>query len=226
MKPYALRRLFAFLACAIVVAACSITGALRELPSPGAYADPEQTLLDLRREMARRPEDAALRSRYFRQRELAIAGWLQEAEAAILAGRREEALDRIERVGRNDPAIPRGAALRQAIFRSERHAAILADARNRRSAERPWPPAVCTGPCWPRDASRNDVAQLDRLDAAIPPNRFSENGFAKPISLKLRDAAGHLLVALSGATGLQFRSRSRSSPGLAGDRGSQRRGSG
>ncbi|MFO1403143.1 MAG: secretin N-terminal domain-containing protein [Azonexus sp.] len=206
MKPYALRRLFAFLACAIVVAACSITGARRELPPQEAYADPEQALLDLRQEMARRPEDAALRSRYFRQRELAIAGWLQEAEAAILAGRREEALDRIERVGRNDPANPRGAALRQAIFRSERHAAILADARNREKRGETMAARSLYRAVLAEDASRNDVrSELDRLDAAIPAQPVLGERFRKPISLKLRDAPlATLLVALSGATGLNF----------------------
>lgn len=207
MTRSSLRHLFSIGLCALALAACA-GNATRERSLPAAESvSPEQSLQTLKEEMARHPEDARLRSSYFRQRELVVAQWLYEAEQAAVAGRREEAANLIERVRGIEPDNPRAATLQQAIFLSERHTAALAQAREREARGEVATARGILKAILAEDPSRLDVRlELSRLQtpAAAPEPVLGER-FRKPISLRLRDAPlPTVLTALSSATGLNF----------------------
>lgn len=74
------------------------------------------------------PNDLALRSEYFRQRDLVLAQWLAQAEALRLAGRFEVAGEMYRRMLRHDPQNVRARAGLAQIEIDLRHRSQLGDA--------------------------------------------------------------------------------------------------
>lgn len=74
------------------------------------------------------PDNPEIRATFFRQREVAVARLLSQADSARMAGRRDEANVAIDRVLALDPRNQRAFFLREQMTRSVRHDAMVAEA--------------------------------------------------------------------------------------------------
>src|SRR6266850_3898302 len=104
----AMRR-FVFL-CSLVLAACASTSIVDEARQQYAEGRGEDALALLEKTMKERPNDRAVRSEYFRLRDVVLGQWLAQGDALRSAGQFDAAQTLYERVRKYDPGNRRAAA--------------------------------------------------------------------------------------------------------------------
>ncbi len=109
--------------------------AIDEARSQSARGQQEAALRTLLTAAQQRPLDRELRQALVAQRDLAVADLVAQAEAHQSAGRKPELTDTLARLEQAAPHHPRVAWLRTELARGDRHARLLAEARQALEAQ-------------------------------------------------------------------------------------------
>lgn len=200
----------AVLALALALAACATTTALDEARRHFAEGRGEEALALLEQASKERPADTALRSEYFRMRELLVGQWLVQAEALRTAGQFEQAEGLYRRVQHQDAANPRAAAGLEQVATDRRHRALVSEADELvkagkyREAQQVLRPVLAENP-QQRDARRLQRAIDDKLVPPVSVAAQLKPATSKPISLELREVTvRNVFEVLQRASGLNF----------------------
>jgi general secretion pathway protein D len=170
----------------------------------------EEALALLQKAAREDPEDRAVRTEYFRMRELLVAQWLAQAEALRQAGRFDNAETLYRRVLAHDLAHPRAEAGLAQIETDRRHAAITASADQLvragkyREAQDVLRPVLAENP-QQREARRLQRAIDEKLVKPVIVSAQLKPVSPKPISIELRDVTlRNLFETLTRTTGINF----------------------
>ncbi|MFN0185204.1 MAG: secretin and TonB N-terminal domain-containing protein, partial [Aquabacterium sp.] len=177
-----------------------------QLSQRGQHEQAWQLLSEASRRM---PGDAAVRSAELRQRELAVAALLMQAEVARAGGQAEAALGLLQRAQALHGTHPKVMAFEQSLARELRQARQLsqaqrlADASRHEDARQALRPLLADAPGHP--GARALLGRLqDRAEAAVPPPAATVTQ-RPPITLEFRDAPlRSVLDALARTNGLNF----------------------
>jgi general secretion pathway protein D len=190
MNPPCCRPLFCFLAL-LLLAGCVSPG-LREGRELIAAGRVEAGLARLEQGLREHPDDRELRAAYFRQREIAVAPFLANADAERVAGRPDEAEALYRRVLGLDPNQPRAKNGIAEIAAARRHSERLreAEALDQRGdaagGERIIRTVLAENPT--HAAARTQLLRLrQRQSAAESAPTALKGPFARPITLEFRD---------------------------------------
>ena len=113
---------------ALGLAGCATNKAFEEGKQALISGDQERALGLFEQASKESPDNPEIRATFFRQREVTVARLLSQADAARMAGRRDEANAAIDRVLALDPRNQRALFLREQMTRSVRHDAMVAEA--------------------------------------------------------------------------------------------------
>ena len=203
-------RAAALVMVAALLAACSTTGVLETARRHAAEGRGEDALALLAAASRDHPRDTALRSEYFRLREVLLAQWLTHAEALRSAGQAEPAEGLYRRVLAQDPGHARASAGLAQLDAERRHRATLAEAealarvgRYLEAQERLQPVLAASPPLREaRRLQRTLEARLAPPVSVAPPLRAATS---KPVSIELREVTlRNVFEVLSRATGIGF----------------------
>jgi general secretion pathway protein D len=175
-----------------LLAACAVT--LDEADRLSRAGDYEAAYATLDDALARRPDDAALRSAHARQRDRIVVRALAQAELALGAGRLDEAGQLLQRVRQLDPGHARRPALEAALQRQVATQRLFRDAQ-RSLADGQGPEADrLLAELLSIDPQHAGARALQRQrqrteagSAAAPPAEMAA-AFRKPVTLEFREA--------------------------------------
>jgi general secretion pathway protein D len=170
----------------------------------------EEALALLQKAARENPEDRALRTEYFRLRELVVAQWLAQAESLRQAMRFDLAEGLYRRVLAHDAANPRAEAGLAQIETDRRHVAItavadqLVRAGKHAEAQDMLRPVLAENP-QQRDARRLQRTIDDKLVKPVIVSAQLKPPSPKPISIELREVTlRNIFETLQRATGINF----------------------
>ncbi len=148
--------------------------------------------MKLRSRTREEPQNHAVRSEYFRQREFAVAQWLGQADTLRLAAQYAPADDLYRRVLQYDPANSRAKAGLAQIEMDVRHRGLVAEAEKLVKAEKYRDAREMLAPVLTENPSQRDARRLQRLieEKTMKPAVALlqlKSSVTKPISLELRD---------------------------------------
>jgi general secretion pathway protein D len=196
-------------ACVLALAACATTPtALEDSRRLAAAGRGEEALVRLQQAARENPGDHALRSEYFRQREVLAAQWLGQAETLRLAGHVENAEELYQRVLKHDPGNARATAGLEQAATDLRHREVVAAADKLVRAERYREAEDLLRPVLAENPQQRDARRLQRIveeKAAKPGFTAVRLRPTKPITLELRDVPLRAVFeVLQRATGVTF----------------------
>ena len=193
-----------------LLGACASTGRLQEARQLYADGRGEEALALLERSMKEHPRDAALRTEYYRTRELLIGQWLVQAEALRGAGELDAAAVLYERVRRLDPGNARAVTGLAQAEMDQRHrgiigaAAELTKAGKLREARDTLRPVLAESP-QNRDARRLQRQIDERLTPPVMVTAQLKPAHTRPISFELREVTvRNVFEVLQRASGISF----------------------
>ena len=126
--PPRLRAAFLLFAAVRALAGCATNKAFED-GKQALMAGEQDRALGLFEQAAKQsPDNAEIRATLYRQREVAIARHLAQAEAARIAGNREAAAAALDRVLAMDARNPRAISMRDQLLRGVRHDAMVTEA--------------------------------------------------------------------------------------------------
>ena len=194
----------------LLLAACATPTAVDEARKRFAEGRGEDALALLQDEAKKRPGDQALRTEYYRLRDLVVFQWLAQAETLRTAGQFEAAEALYRRALVQDPANARAAAGLEQVGTDRRHRALIAQAEQlvkadkHREAQDLLRPVLTENP-QQRDARRLQRAIDEKLVKPVIVSAELRPPSAKPISLELRDVTvRNVFEVLQRTTGLTF----------------------
>ena len=126
--PPRLRAVFLLFAAVLALAGCATNKAFEDGKQALMAGDQDRALGLFEQAAKQSPDNAEIRATLYRQRELAIARQLAQAEAARIAGNREAAAAALDRVLAMDARNPRAISMRDKLLRGVRHDAMVAEA--------------------------------------------------------------------------------------------------
>ena len=170
----------------------------------------EDALAVLAEEMRRDPGDRAARSDYHRLRDILVAQWLTQAEAARATGQLDVAESLYRRVQKHDPGQPRARAALAQLEVDRRHLALIAAAEKLAKEEKFRDAMDTLRLVLAENPEQRDARRLLRTleertaKPALAALRLKPTS-TKPISLDLRDVTLRALFdVLTRATGVSF----------------------
>ena len=194
----------------ILLAACATPGIVDEARQRYTEGRGEDALELLVRAMKDRPDDARLRSEYFRLRDLLVGQWLAQAQVLRQAGEFGAAEALYRRVQAHDAANPRAVAGLAQSDADRRHREAVAAAEQLvmageyRQAEDVLKPVLAENPQH-REARRLQRAIEERLATPASAAAKLKPGTARPISFDLRDVTvRNVFEVLQRATSITF----------------------
>jgi general secretion pathway protein D len=195
--------------CALALAACATTPtALEEARRLAAAGRGEEALARLERAAKENPGDHALRSEYFRQRELLAAQWLAQAETLRLAGQLERAEALYQRVLKHDAGNLRALGGLEQVATDRRHLDVVAAVDKLLRAEQYREAEDLLRPVLAENPQQRDARRLQRVideKLAKPTTAPVRLRPTKPITLELRDVPLRAVFeVLQRATGVTF----------------------
>jgi general secretion pathway protein D len=113
---------------ALGLAGCATNKAFEEGKQALISGDQERALGLFEQASKESPDNPEIRATFFRQREVAVARLLSQADSARMAGRRDEANAVIDRVLALDPRNQRAVFLREQMTRGLRHDVMVREA--------------------------------------------------------------------------------------------------
>lgn len=113
---------------ALGLAGCATNKAFEEGKQALISGDQERALGLFEQASKESPDNPEIRATFFRQREVAVARLLSQADSARMAGRRDEANTVIDRVLALDPRNQRAVFLREQMTRGLRHDVMVREA--------------------------------------------------------------------------------------------------
>ncbi len=196
---------------------CLMLAACAALPPPVEEARKrfgegrgEEALAVLQQAARENPNDAAVRSEYFRLRDLVVAQWLAQAELLRASGQFETAEALLLRVQAHDAGNARAASglAQLATDRRDREVIVaaeqLAKSGKLREAQDLLRPVLAGNP-QQRDARRLQRAIDEKLVKPVIVSAELKPATAQPVSLELRDVTvRNVFEVLQRATGVSF----------------------
>ena len=204
-------RLLSLVFTAAFLTACAMAPtALEEARARYQDGRGEEALQLLQKAARESPDDRALRTEYFRMRELLVAQWLVQADAVRQAARFDQAEALYRRVQAHDPGNARAEAGLAQIETDRRHASVtgtaesLVRAGKYREAQDILRPVLAENP-QQRDARRLQRAIDEKLVKPVIVSAQLKPTSTKPISLELRDVTvRNIFEVLQRAAGINF----------------------
>jgi len=186
------RTVCAALAACALAAACAYDSAVRDSRRLSNEGRSDEALALLEKATREEPQNHAVRSEYFRQREFAVAQWLGQADTLRLAAQYAPADDLYRRVLQYDPANSRAKAGLAQIEMDVRHRGLVAEAEKLVKAEKYRDAREMLAPVLTENPSQRDARRLQRLieEKTMKPAVALlqlKSSVTKPISLELRD---------------------------------------
>jgi len=170
----------------------------------------DEALAVLQKASRENPENMALRTEYFKMREVVVAQWLAQAEGLRQTARFDAAETLYRRVLSHDPASPRATAGLAQIETDRRHAAAAAQAEQLVRAGKYREAQDVLRPVLTENPQQKDARRLQRQidEKLVPPVIVSAQlkpASSKPISIELRDVTlRNIFETLQRATGINF----------------------
>jgi general secretion pathway protein D len=199
-----------FALVAVLLIGCAAPTALEEARTRFGEGRGEEALAVLERAQREHPADHALRTEYFRMRDVLVGQWLGQAEVLRQAGHYEQAEALYRRVQAHDPANPRAAAGLTQIDADRRHQSLVAAAEQLvkagkyREAQDVLRPVLTENPVQ-REARRLQRTIDDRLVKPVIVTVQLKPATARPISLDLREVTlRNVFEVLQRASGVNF----------------------
>lgn len=192
------------------LAGCAINPAIKEARDHSDAGRREEALAVLNRAARENPENLAYRSEYFRQRELAIAQWLAQAETLRQSGQYDVAAAQYRRIQQHDPQNARANAGLSELDAERRQRGVVATAErlireNKYNEARDLlRPLLNENPTY-RDARRlqREIDDKTLKPAVVTPQIKTTS--SKPITLELREVTLRSVFDVIGqSTGLSF----------------------
>ncbi|MFL6566936.1 MAG: secretin N-terminal domain-containing protein [Burkholderiales bacterium] len=156
------------------------------------------------------PENSALRTEYYRMRDVVVAQWLSQAEQLRQSQRFDAAETLYRRVLSYDATNPRATAGLAQIETDRRHAGAAAQAEQLVRAGKFREAQDVLRPVLTENPQQKDARRLQRVidDKLVPPVIVSaalKPASPKPISIELRDVTlRNIFETLQRATGINF----------------------
>ncbi len=170
----------------------------------------DEALAVLQKASRENPENIALRTEYYRMRDVVVAQWLSQAEQLRQSQRFDAAETLYRRVLSHDATNPRATAGLAQIETDRRHAALAAQAEQLVRAGKFREAQDVLRPVLTENPQQKDARRLQRTidDKLVPPVIVSAQlkpASPKPISIELRDVTlRNIFETLQRATGINF----------------------
>jgi general secretion pathway protein D len=182
----------ALVACALAAACAYDSAAIRDSRRLSNEGRSDEALALLEKATREEPQNHAVRSEYFRQREFTVAQWLGQADTLRLAAQYAPADDLYRRVLQYEPANSRAKAGLAGIGMDMRHRGLIAEAEKLVKAEKYRDAQEVLAPVLTENPSQRDARRLQRLieEKTMKPAVALlqlKSSVTKPISLELRD---------------------------------------
>jgi len=170
----------------------------------------DEALAVLQKASRDNPENSALRTEYYRMRDVVVAQWLSQAESLRQSQRFDAAETLYRRVLSHDATNPRATAGLAQIETDRRHAGAAAQAEQLVRAGKFREAQDVLRPVLTENPQQKDARRLQRVidDKLVPPVIVSaalKPASPKPISIELRDVTlRNIFETLQRATGINF----------------------
>ena len=170
----------------------------------------EQALVALQKASAAKPGDPALRSEYFRMRDVLVSQWLAQAETLRQAGQFDAAEALYRRVQAHDAANPRAVSGIAQIEADRRHRALVAQAEQLMRGGKFREAQDMLRPVLTENPQQREARRLQRVidEKLLPPVIVTVQlrpSTLKPISIELREVTvRNVFEVLTRASGVNF----------------------
>lgn len=198
------------LAFVILLAGCGLNPAIKEAREHIDAGRNESGLQILEKAAREEPQNLAYRTEYFRQRELAIAQWLAQADTLKLGAQHEAATALYRRIQSYDPKNPRARSGLAELELDKRHRDVIAMAEKMVRGNRFNEARDVLRPLLNENPGHREGRRLQREidDKTLKPAVVTpqiKTASAKPISLELRDVTlRSVFDVIAQGTGLSF----------------------
>lgn len=211
MSASLLRRLYAvtFALLLLTVGGCATNKAFEDGRQALMAGEQDRALSLFEQAAKQSPDNAEIRATLMRQRELAVARGLAQADAARAAGNREQASAALDRVLAIDPRNPRALAMRDQLIRGVKHDAMVADARTMFARKDVAGAEARARNVLAQDAGHAGARELLRQIEETRPKQQAPavlgDMFQKTVTLEFRDTSmRNVFEAIARSTGINF----------------------
>lgn len=207
--PPRVRAAFLLFAAVLALAGCATNKAFED-GKLALMAGEQDRALGLFEQAAKQsPDNAEIRATLYRQREVAIARHLAQAEAARIAGNREAAAAALDRVLAMDARNPRAISMRDQLLRGVRHDAMVTEANAMFVRKDVSGAEARVRNVLGQDGSHAGARELLRqIEEARPKQQTPAalgDMFQKTVTLEFRDTSmRNVFEAIARSTGINF----------------------
>ena len=207
--PPRLRAAFLLFAAVLALAGCATNKAFED-GKQALMAGEQDRALGLFEQAAKQsPDNAEIRATLYRQREVAIARHLAQAEAARIAGNREAAAAALDRVLAMDARNPRAISMRDQLLRGVRHDAMVTEANAMFVRKDVSGAEARVRNVLGQDGSHAGARELLRQIEETRPKQQTPavlgDMFQKTVTLEFRDTSmRNVFEAIARSTGINF----------------------
>ncbi len=204
-----LRAAFLLFAALLALAGCATNKAFEDGKQALMAGDQDRALGLFEQAAKQSPDNAEIRATLFRQREVAIARQLAQAEAARIAGNREAAAAALDRVLAMDARNPRAISMRDQLLRGVRHDAMVTEANAMFVRKDVSGAEARVRNVLGQDGSHAGARELLRqIEEARPKQQTPAalgDMFQKTVTLEFRDTSmRNVFEAIARSTGINF----------------------
>lgn len=207
--PPRVRAAFLLFAAVLALAGCATNKAFED-GKQALMAGEQDRALGLFEQAAKQsPDNAEIRATLYRQREVAIARHLAQAEAARIAGNREAAAAALDRVLAMDARNPRAISMRDQLLRGVRHDAMVTEANAMFVRKDVSGAEARVRNVLGQDGSHAGARELLRQIEETRPKQQTPAAlgdmFQKTVTLEFRDTSmRNVFEAIARSTGINF----------------------
>ncbi|PZU53712.1 MAG: general secretion pathway protein GspD [Thauera sp.] len=207
--PPRLRAAFLLFAAVLALAGCATNKAFEDGKQALMAGDQDRALGLFEQAAKQSPDNAEIRATLYRQREVAIARQLAQAEAARVAGNREAAAAALDRVLAMDARNPRAISMRDQLLRGVRHDAMVTEANAMFVRKDVSGAEARVRNVLGQDGSHAGARELLRqIEEARPKQQQPAalgDMFQKTVTLEFRDTSmRNVFEAIARSTGINF----------------------
>jgi general secretion pathway protein D len=207
--PPRLRAAFLLFAALLALAGCATNKAFEDGKQALMAGDQDRALGLFEQAAKQSPDNAEIRATLYRQREVAIARQLAQAEAARIAGNREAAAAALDRVLAMDARNPRAISMRDQLLRGVRHDAMVTEANAMFVRKDVSGAEARVRNVLGQDGSHAGARELLRqIEEARPKQQQPAalgDMFQKTVTLEFRDTSmRNVFEAIARSTGINF----------------------
>lgn len=204
-----LRAAFLLFAAVLALAGCATNKAFEDGKQALMAGDQDRALGLFEQAAKQSPDNAEIRATLYRQREVAIARQLAQAEAARIAGNREAAAAALDRVLAMDARNPRAISMRDQLLRGVRHDAMVTEANAMFVRKDVSGAEARVRNVLGQDGSHAGARELLRqIEEARPKQQTPAalgDMFQKTVTLEFRDTSmRNVFEAIARSTGINF----------------------